>query len=91
MQYLAFYLLLINFAAFAACWADKRRARKHRWRIRERTLFGLAIAGGAVGLLMGMKTFRHKTQHKSFTIGVPFILLCQIALALYVVYRIEGI
>ena len=61
--------------------ADKQKARKKRWRIPEATLIGVAAAGGSIGSLLGMYTFRHKTKHPKFTIGIPFILVLQIVLA----------
>lgn len=63
--------------------ADKYKARKKLWRIPEATLMGVAVIGGSVGALAGMYTFRHKTKHPKFTIGVPLILLMQIAAALF--------
>ncbi|MEG2213220.1 MAG: hypothetical protein RRY35_04905 [Clostridiales bacterium] len=32
-----------------------------------------------MGALFSMQTFRHKTQHKKFTIGIPILLILQIA------------
>ena len=75
------YLLLVNAAAFGAFGIDKRRARRGVWRIAERTLLLLAVAGGAVGAWCGMLIFRHKTQHPKFALGIPAILLLQIAAA----------
>ena len=56
---------------------DKVKAKKKKWRIPEATLMGLAAAGGSVGALAGMYTFRHKTLHKKFTVGIPLILILQ--------------
>ncbi len=75
------YLFLINAVAFFLMLADKKKARKNRWRIPEATLIGVAAAGGSIGSLLGMYTFRHKTKHPKFTIGIPFILVLQIVLA----------
>ena len=81
------YLIMINAAAFAAFAIDKHAAIKHKTRIREATLFGLALAGGSIGALGGMYAFRHKTQKKAFIIGIPLILLFQAAvLALVLIY-----
>ena len=55
------------------------RAAETRRRIPEKTLFLIAAAGGSVGVLLGMYTFRHKTRHLSFVIGVPVILALQVA------------
>ena len=72
------YLIAINAAAFILMHADKKRARKGRWRIPESTLLSIAALGGSVGAIIGMYTFRHKTRHLKFTIGLPLILTLQI-------------
>lgn len=76
---LAGYLVLINVITFAVYGADKRRARKDRWRVPERTLFLLAVLGGSLGALLGMHVFHHKTKHWYFRLFIPLILLLQIA------------
>ena len=62
---------------------DKRKAQRNLWRISERTLIGTAVVGGSLGVLLGMHTFRHKTKHLKFTIGVPVILAVQILIAVF--------
>ena len=88
MKYFLLYLLLINAGAFVLMLADKQKARKNRWRIPERTLIGSALLGGSLGALLGMYTFRHKTKHLKFTLGVPAILIAQIALAIWIFLKI---
>ena len=88
MKYFLLYLLLINAGAFVLMLADKQKARKNRWRIPERTLIGSALLGGSLGALLGMYTFRHKTKHLKFTLGVPAILIAQIALAVWIFLKI---
>ena len=78
------YLLLINAAAFFLMLVDKQKARKKKWRIPERTLMGAAVLGGSIGALLGMYTFRHKTKHPKFYIGIPVILTCQLILAVLI-------
>lgn len=77
------YLALVNVIAFAVYGADKRRAKKDKRRVPEKTLFLLAIIGGSVGALAGMYTFRHKTRHWYFVWGIPAILVIQIALTVW--------
>ncbi len=77
------YLALVNVIAFAVYGADKRRAKKDKRRVPEKTLFLLAIIGGSVGALAGMYTFRHKTRHWYFVWGIPSILVIQIALTVW--------
>lgn len=84
---LAVWLIAINLVTFAVYGADKRRARRGAWRVPEKTLFLLPLLGGSVGALLGMRVFRHKTKHWYFVWGVPAILLAQVALAAWLLYR----
>ncbi|MCP1102245.1 uncharacterized membrane protein YsdA (DUF1294 family) [Aequitasia blattaphilus] len=77
------YLLIINLITFIAFAVDKNNARKQRWRIRVTTLLGLSFIGGSLGGLLGMYLFRHKTQKKAFTIGIPFMLIMQLFISFY--------
>lgn len=77
------YLLIINIIGFLSMAIDKFKAKKQMWRIKEQTLFIIAMIGGSIGSIIGMYTFRHKTKHLTFTIGMPTILVAQIALIIY--------
>ncbi len=81
MQYFICYLIIINIIAFFLMGIDKKKARTGAWRIPEKTLFLSAILGGSIGAIAGMQLFRHKTRHRSFVVGMPAILIVQIALA----------
>lgn len=83
MQVSVLYLIVINILTFLVFGIDKRKARKGRWRIPEATLIGLSAAGGSIGALLGMHLFRHKTQKRKFTLGIPAILIAQAALACF--------
>ena len=65
---------------------DKRRAKRHGWRIPEKTLFLTALLGGSIGAWVGMYLCRHKTKHWYFVVGIPLILVVQLILA----FGIEG-
>ena len=80
-----YFLIFINLLAFLLMGLDKAKARRHKWRIPEKTLFLSAIIGGSIGAILGMQVFRHKTKHASFRIGMPCILLVQLALAAYII------
>ncbi len=86
MKLFAIYLAVMNVLGVAVMWSDKRRARLHRWRIPEKVLFGVSLLGGSAGTWAGMYLFRHKTKHWYFVIGMPLILVCQAALAIYLVH-----
>lgn len=81
------YLIVLNLLAFLLMGLDKAKARRHRWRIPEKTLFLSAILGGSIGAIAGMQLFRHKTKHASFRIGMPCILILQLALAAYFILK----
>ena len=88
MKYILLYLLLINAAAFILMLVDKIKAKKNLWRIKESTLMLSAVLGGSIGALAGMYTFRHKTLHHKFSIGIPLILGLQIAAALFWIIKL---
>ncbi|MBQ8654753.1 MAG: DUF1294 domain-containing protein [Clostridia bacterium] len=73
-----------NLVCFTLMGIDKRRAVRGRRRIRERTLFLSAALFGALGGVIGMQVFRHKTKHRSFCIGFPALLTVQTALILII-------
>ena len=81
------YLIGINVLTFLLYGIDKWKARRGKWRIPEDTLIWLAIVGGSIGALLGMNLFRHKTQHKKFTLGVPAIFVAQITLIYFFLLR----
>lgn len=85
MQYLLIYLLILNAAGFLLMLIDKKKAQLGRWRIQESTLMTVAVLGGSIGSLMGMKLFRHKTKHMKFTLGIPVILALQIMAAVILI------
>lgn len=87
LKLFAIYLLLINISAFFIMLIDKKKAINHSWRISEKALILFSVACGSIGLLLGMHVFRHKTKHIKFTVGVPTILIMQIALLLYIFYK----
>lgn len=72
------YLILINLLSAGVMWVDKRKAKKNRWRVKERNLFILALIGGAPGIYLGMNLFKHKTKHLKFTLGIPMTLIINI-------------
>ena len=75
------YLLIVNALGFLLMLVDKRKAQKNLWRIPEATLFLMAAIGGSIGSIAGMYKFRHKTRHWYFVLGMPAILIAQLALA----------
>ena len=58
-QYLLYglliYLAAINIVAFFLYGIDKWKAKRNKWRITEARLLWIAVAGGSIGALLGMK------------------------------------
>ena len=80
METVAYFLVGINILTFIVYGIDKWRVVHNRWRIPEATLLGLAIIGGSIGALLGMKVWHHKTKHKKFVLGLPAILTIQLVI-----------
>lgn len=82
------WIAVLSIVTFIVCGIDKFAAQRQNRRVPEKVLFLLAAAGGSIGLYLGMFTFRHKTKHWYFVVGVPAIILAQAALLLYFAARI---
>lgn len=72
------YIVVVSIILCIFMYIDKSRAIKHEWRISEKSLFTLAILGGACGGVLGMYLFRHKTKHNSFAFGFPILAAVQL-------------
>lgn len=79
----------MNLMALIFMAVDKQRAKKHQWRISEKTLFLLAFLGGSIGAWLGMYLFHHKTKHWRFIVGMPGILTIQIFLGIWLRYQLR--
>lgn len=75
------YITAISVISIVVCCYDKI-ASKHmtKHRTRERTLLLLSALGGSVAMLLTMFIIRHKTKHIKFMLGIPLIIIAQIAL-----------
>ena len=76
------YLVLLSLASTLLTVCDKRNAVKGRRRVPEKTLLLFAAAGGAGAMYGMMRAVRHKTLHRSFMLGIPAIMILQIAILL---------
>jgi uncharacterized membrane protein YsdA (DUF1294 family) len=80
-QILLGILAAINIIAFFVIGRDKRKSMRggNPDRTSEGLLFFMATAGGAVGAYLGMLTFRHKTKKWYFQLGIPLLILQNLA------------
>jgi uncharacterized membrane protein YsdA (DUF1294 family) len=79
------FIASISFIAFVLYLADKIKAKKRAWRIPERVLLGIGFFGGAIGALIAMQLFRHKTKHAYFYLVNVLGLVLQTALAYLII------
>ena len=86
-QAIVYILIVINVLTFVVYGIDKWKAKNGNWRISEATLLILAVIGGSIGALLGMKVWHHKTMHKKFKYGLPLILLAQIVLIYLIIKK----
>lgn len=84
MKLLLVYLVIINAAGFSFMLIDKEKAKRNLWRISEKTLLITATLGGSLGVLIGMRVFRHKTLHLKFSLGVPALLVLHIVVLIFI-------
>lgn len=78
MHIFILYIIAITILTFIVYGIDKYKATHNKWRIPEASLIGLAIIGGSIGALAGMKIWHHKTLHPKFKYGIPIIIIFQI-------------
>ena len=75
--------IIMNLIGLVVMKIDKDRAKKHQYRISEKTLWLVALFGGAVGTTAGMQLYRHKTKHLNFKIGFPLLAAAEVILLGY--------
>ncbi len=87
MTYLLIYFAIISLVAFAVTVFDKVRAMRGGRRVKEATLLFISALGGSGVMLLTMLLIRHKIRKKKFMVGIPLIILAQLAIAV-VIWRV---
>lgn len=77
-KFILIYFIVINLIAVIFTVYDKIAAIHSKRRIRERTLFIVAVLGGAPLMYLTMLIIRHKTRHTLFMIGIPVIFILEL-------------
>lgn len=67
---------------------DKNQAINKKYRISEKNLFIIAILLGGIGIYIGMYTFRHKTKHVKFIVGIPIAIIINIITIYYIISHV---
>lgn len=79
MEYFIIYILSISIISIFAVMLDKNAARKGKRRISENALMTLAAIGGGAAMYFSMRIIRHKTRKNKFMVGIPVIVMLEIA------------
>lgn len=75
------YIAIMSLISIIVCIYDKIAAKKFtKHRTRESSLLLLSALGGSVAMLATMLLIRHKTKHAKFMVGIPLIIILQVAL-----------
>ncbi|MBP2240684.1 uncharacterized membrane protein YsdA (DUF1294 family) [Cytobacillus eiseniae] len=76
--------IIMNIVGYFIMKVDKEKAKKNEYRISEKNLWLIAFFFGALGMMIGMQTFRHKTKHLQFKIGLPVLALIEVIVGQYI-------
>jgi uncharacterized membrane protein YsdA (DUF1294 family) len=86
LLYILIFFFAVNLTSFLVMLIDKKKSsNSNSERISEGALFFLSIFFGSLGIYFGMFICRHKTRKWYFMMGVPFLIIQNIAL-LYLLY-----
>lgn len=83
--------IAINLFAFIVMGNDKRKSMRggNMDRTPEGLLFFMAAAFGAIGVFAGMQAFRHKTKKWYFQLGIPLLILQNLATVYLIIELLE--
>ncbi|MBP3370387.1 MAG: DUF1294 domain-containing protein [Clostridia bacterium] len=86
---LLIYLAVISVVSVVVCIYDKIAAKHNpKHRTREATLLLFSAIGGSVAMYATMQLIRHKTKHVKFMLGIPLIIIAQIALVAVIYFYV---
>ena len=86
MKYIGIYYVVINLISFTLFFIDKNKAERDKWRIKERTLHLFSFLGGAIGSIIAMNVFHHKTKKLKFCIITGLALIYNILILVLILY-----
>ncbi|MBR4199808.1 MAG: DUF1294 domain-containing protein [Oscillospiraceae bacterium] len=88
MKYFLIYCAVISALTFAVYGLDKHAAKAKLWRTPERRLLLFGMAGGAIGAILGMLFFHHKTKKWYFwLVNLVSIILYTTAVCLLILHK----
>ncbi|MFA9423875.1 MAG: DUF1294 domain-containing protein [Sedimentibacter sp.] len=84
LKYILTYFVAINLISFVMFFWDKQKAKKDKWRIKEKTLHLTSFLGGTLGSIAAMILFHHKTRKVAFVVITGIALITNI----FVIYEL---
>ena len=85
------WVIALSVISVVVCIYDKVISKRDRveLRIPERVLLLLSALGGSLAMYITMQITHHKTKHLKFMIGIPVIMVLQIALIVLYFYFVK--
>ena len=85
------WVIVMSVISVIVCVYDKVISKKNRveLRIPEKVLLMLSALGGSLAMYIAMQITHHKTKHAKFMIGIPVIMVLQIALIILYFYFVK--
>jgi len=80
--------IMVNACVFFLYGVDKIKAQRGSYRIPEKTLLLLGLAG-PYGAFLGMQGFRHKTKKTKFRLLIPLMCISHLLLLALFMYLIK--
>ena len=79
----AAWVAVMSVVGAIVCALDKRAARRGARRVPEKTLWLLAVFGGAAGVWAAMLIAHHKTRKTHFAVLMPILAVLQLGLIVF--------
>ena len=85
------WVIALSVISIVVCIYDKVISKRDRveLRIPEKVLLLLSALGGSLAMYITMQITHHKTKHLKFMIGIPVIMVVQIALIVLYFYFVK--
>jgi uncharacterized membrane protein YsdA (DUF1294 family) len=85
MNSLWIYLIALNAGGLILMGFDKLGAKARSERVPEMWFFLISLAGGFIGVVLGMLVFHHKTSKRSFQLKIGVAAILSIFFLLFMV------
>lgn len=86
IKYAIIWVIAVSFINLIVYGVDKLKAKTKSYRTPEKVLLGLSFIGGALGGIIAMNLFRHKTKHWYFWLVNVFSLIIHAVAIIYLAF-----